>query len=214
MKRWTDEQLRDAVAQSRSISQTLRLLGLRPVGGNYDTIRRIVAELGLDTRHFVRRNRATATEAVLREAVASASTRTEAMSLLGWPSSSGSRRRLAEMVALYNVDTSHFRQAAWNKGMRFGSSGRPLSEHLVDGSTCKSSWLRLRLVEENILDPECAACGGRTWHGHPIPLELDHKNGDRRDNRLENLALLCPNCHALTPTYRGRNIGRYDGRLA
>ena len=47
-----------------------------------------------------------------------------------------------------------------------------------------------------------------------MPLELDHKNGDRRDNRLENLWLPCPNCHALTPTYRGRNIGRSNDQPA
>jgi len=46
------------------------------------------------------------------------------------------------------------------------------------------------------------------WLGQPIPLELEHANGDRTDNRLEKLSLLCPNCHALTPTYRGRNKRR------
>jgi len=214
MKTWTDEQLRDAVAQSRNVSQTLRLLGLRPVGANYDTIRRSVAELGIDTRHFVRRNRATASEAALREAVAAAANRTEAMELLRWPMTTASRRRLAEMIALYEVDVSHFRLTAWNKGMRLGSTGRPLTEYLVVGSTCKSSWLRQRLVEEGIFEPECATCGNATWQGRPIPLELEHKNGNRNDNRLENLELLCPNCHALTPTYRGRNIGGYSQETA
>ena len=48
----------------------------------------------------------------------------------------------------------------------------------------------------------------KTWMGEPIPLELEHINGNHLDNRLENLTILCPNCHALTPTYRGKNIKR------
>ena len=210
MKTWTDEQLRVAVAQSRNLSQVLRLLGLRPVGGNYDTVRRRIDELRLDTRHWVRRNRVTVSEAGLRAAIAVATSKIQAIELLGWPLTNGSRRRLSEMIRLYGVDVSHFQQGPWNKGMQVGRTGRPLDEYLVKGSSCKTSWLRIRLIAEGILDPECATCGGRTWQGRPMPLELDHKNGDRRDNRLVNLALLCPNCHALTPTYRGRNIGRYD----
>jgi hypothetical protein len=214
MKRWTDEQLREAVAQSRNVSQTLRLLGLRPVGGNYDTIRRRISALSIDTRHWVRRNRVTASEATLRAAVAVATTRAQAIVLLGWPPTTASRRRLAEMIALYSVDTSHFRQVAWNKGMHSGGTARPLQEYLVLGGTSTSSRLRRRLIEEGIFDPECATCGGRTWQGRPMPLELEHKKGNRYDNRIENLALLCPNCHALTPTYRGRNIGGYDAVTA
>jgi hypothetical protein len=101
MQTWNDEQLRAAVAESRNTSQVLRALGLRPEGGNYQTINLRVTELHLDTRHWVRGNRVTASEDA-----------------------------------------------------------------------------------------------------------LDHVNGDRSENRLGNLRLLCPNCHALTPTYRGRNIRR------
>ena len=50
-------------------------------------------------------------------------------------------------------------------------------------------------------------CHLASWNGRPIPLELDHVNGRRTDNRLDNLRILCPNCHAQTDTYRGRNIG-------
>ncbi|MEX2398487.1 MAG: HNH endonuclease [Candidatus Saccharimonadales bacterium] len=55
--------------------------------------------------------------------------------------------------------------------------------------------------------PKCELCG---WDKRSIdgrtPVELDHINGDRYDNRLENLRVLCPNCHSLQPTHRGRNM--------
>lgn len=58
-----------------------------------------------------------------------------------------------------------------------------------------------------ILDQEnrCDKCKNSEWFGHPLTLEIDHINGDHRDNRRENLVGLCPNCHSITPTWRGRN---------
>jgi len=83
---------------------------------------------------------------------------------------------------------------------------------LVQGSTYDVPLLKRRLVEEGLLAPRCASCGlGETWEGAPLVLHLDHINGDRTDNRLENLRFLCPNCHSQTETYCGRNIG---GRYA
>jgi 5-methylcytosine-specific restriction endonuclease McrA len=75
-----------------------------------------------------------------------------------------------------------------------------LEKILVRGSTYRgNSKLRVRLIEAGLLAPECAECGLTTWRGEPLPLHLDHINGDHTDNRLENLRILCPNCHAITP---------------
>jgi 5-methylcytosine-specific restriction endonuclease McrA len=62
-------------------------------------------------------------------------------------------------------------------------------------------------VSEGLKMRRCEMCLRDHWNGKPIPIELDHLNGRRDDNRLQNLRILCPNCHAQTPTYRGRNIG-------
>ncbi|MGC9992491.1 MAG: HNH endonuclease [Candidatus Cybelea sp.] len=63
----------------------------------------------------------------------------------------------------------------------------------------------MRLVRAGLLGSTCHSCGLKDWHGRPLSLHLDHINGVRNDNRLENLRMLCPNCHSQTPTYGGRN---------
>lgn len=69
----------------------------------------------------------------------------------------------------------------------------------------QSNKIRLRLLSEGIKEHRCESCGGTEWLGFPIPLELDHINGVNSDHQINNLRLLCPNCHAQTDTYRGRN---------
>ena len=72
----------------------------------------------------------------------------------------------------------------------------------------QSNKLRIRLLEEKVFEHKCQNCNNTEWLGELIPLELEHINGVSSDHRIENLQMLCPNCHALTPTYRGRNKGR------
>lgn len=55
---------------------------------------------------------------------------------------------------------------------------------------------------------KCQSCEGETWLDRPIPLELDHIDGNPENNSRENCRVICPNCHALTDTYKGRNAGR------
>jgi 5-methylcytosine-specific restriction endonuclease McrA len=75
------------------------------------------------------------------------------------------------------------------------------------GSLTRTSKLKMRLFAAGLKAKKCEVCNREKWNGGPIPLELDHINGRREDNRLENLRIVCPNCHAQTDTYRGRNIG-------
>ena len=65
--------------------------------------------------------------------------------------------------------------------------------------------MRKRLIIEGLKNHRCECCGLSEWLEEPIPLELDHIDGDHYNNMLENLKILCPNCHAKTPTYRGKN---------
>ena len=80
-------------------------------------------------------------------------------------------------------------------------------DDILDGKhpQYQSNKLRLRLLQEGIKEHKCEACGITEWLGNPAPLELDHIDGDRHNHKLDNLRLLCPNCHSQTDTYRGRN---------
>jgi len=90
------------------------------------------------------------------------------------------------------VNCDHWTGQGWNK-----------DDQLKDWNkyTKRGSFKKLLLKERGVI---CEGCGLSEWCGKPIPLELDHIDGDGTNNNKENLKLLCCNCHALTPTWRGR----------
>ena len=73
-------------------------------------------------------------------------------------------------------------------------------------SNPQTNKIRIKLFREGLKEKKCERCGLKEWQGFGIPLELHHKDGNKKNNDLSNLEILCPNCHALTDTYRGKNI--------
>lgn len=151
MKNYSKEQITEVIANSISIRQVIKKLGLIPAGGNYATVKRY--------------------------------------------------------IELYSIDTSHFKGQGHNKGKTFGPK-RPLDDYLSNKFPITSYRLKNRLLKEGVFDRKCYSCERTSWLDSPIPLELDHIDGHHLNNNLDNLTLLCPNCHALTSTYRGKNISK------
>jgi len=149
LRKYTEEQLTEAVRTSFSYRQVLQKLNVAAYGGNYTVLKKAINHFGLDT--------------------------------------------------------THFRGQGWNKGQTFGPK-RPIDDYLSNKHPLQSYKLKNRLIEEEIFQPVCSNCGLDTWLGEQIPLELDHIDGNNKNNNLSNLRVLCPNCHALTPTYRGKNM--------
>jgi len=147
------------------------------------------------------------TEQALKEAIRTSSSFAEALRKLGLVPRGGNYATLHRAIARLELNTSHMTGQASNRGKTFGPK-RPLSDYLSNRFAIQSYKLKQRLLSEGMMSHQCVKCMRTRWHEQPIPLELDHINGNNGDNRLGNLRLLCPNCHAQTPTYRGKNLAR------
>jgi hypothetical protein len=143
----------------------------------------------------------------LEEAVQSCFSYRQVLMKLGLREAGGNYAQIRQYIKEYNLDARHFTGKGWNKGLKFNPKPKiPLEKILVENSTYQSFKLKNRLFVEGLKEKRCEECGwAEVSSDGYLPLELDHINGNRMDNRLENLRVLCPNCHSLKPTHRGRN---------
>ena len=126
---------------------------------------------------------------------------------LGLICAGGNYYTIKNRIEELGLDTSHFTGKGWNIGERYRpiKQAKPIEEILVNNSTfINSNHLRERLLESGLKEARCECCGLTEWQGKPIRLEVHHINANHKDNRLENLQILCPNCHSLTDNYRGK----------
>lgn len=125
---------------------------------------------------------------------------------LGLKQSGGSHYHISNRIKEYGIDTSHFTGQGWSKGKKHNWNKKiPLDEILVENSTYARHNLKRRLLENETLKNICSICGIKEWNEIPLLMELDHINGISDDNRIENLRMLCPNCHSQTTTFSGKN---------
>jgi 5-methylcytosine-specific restriction endonuclease McrA len=145
------------------------------------------------------------------ELIKSSSTYKDVLVKLGLAiKSGGNYKTLKQRINKDNIDVHHIEQ---NKQKFKGILKKlPIDEILVKNSNYSTGKLKQRILNCGLIKNQCSKCGLKdSWQGEHITLQLDHINGDHNDNRLENLRIMCPNCHSQTKTFGGRNNKKYIG---
>ncbi|MFG2898579.1 HNH endonuclease signature motif containing protein [Streptomyces zaomyceticus] len=206
---YTRERLETAARSSRTLTEALERLGVDPKSPTRRYVRERMRRLGVDCSHFEREG-ARWTREVLAEAVAASTNMCEVLRRLGVEVVGGQHTHISRRIRSFGIDTSHFRAPSRRGVPRLPRTPEAVLVEQTGPQARRIPGDRLTwAMTKSGVRRQCAMCGNAAlWRGRPLPLEVDHIDGDWRDNRIENLRFLCPNCHSTTTGYRGRGKGR------
>jgi 5-methylcytosine-specific restriction endonuclease McrA len=213
-----DDVFKTMVAESDCISQIVRKCEMK-TGGVNKTLRKRIEELGLDTTHFKtsKRTKLSKVDAIDDETfkmlVKNNTTWSDLSQACGFMSNNGGRHVLVNRIEKLGLNINHFdcREIDNDKIFVVGSQYAGPRE------------IKKRLMRDFDRVYECAGCknqaftksdGVLLWNNKEIVLQLEHKNGNHTDNRLENLEFLCPSCHSQTSTFTARNSKKHKAGQA
>ena len=143
----------------------------------------------------------------------------EVLKKLKLKQSGSMQSRIKKEIKNLGLDISHFTGQAWCRGKNSYQDKRIKNKYsdeiiFIENSNVSNGVVKNRLMSNPNYVHRCELCTIKEWYDpfenkiKPVNLELDHINGNERDNRKENLRLICSNCHSFTPTYKGRNINK------
>ena len=139
------------------------------------------------------------------EAVMNSTSMRRTLQKLGVAPFGGNYATARKHLKQLNLDTSHWLGRGWARGKKLDYLIKPIEDYYSGTRGISTYKLKNRLLRDRILTHRCMKCNSIEWFDKPIPLELHHIDGNSKNNSLDNLQLLCPNCHTLTPNYRSKN---------
>lgn len=133
----------------------------------------------------------------------------EVLRKTGRKPSGGNHTYLKQTIEKFKINISHFTGKSWSNVYKFNADCHnkyKFDDIFIENSLATRKVARNYILKYNLIPYKCVGCGNKgEWQGKEMALELDHINGINNDHRLENLRWLCPNCHAITDTYAGKN---------
>lgn len=142
------------------------------------------------------------TKDLLEPIIKSSYSKAEVLKKLGLKIAGGNYALIFETVKELKIDTSHFKGQGWSKSKVLPIKV-PINDYFKRNTRYRHKVAKRYLIQSGV-PYRCAICGIKDWQQQSLTLEIDHTDGDRMNNEINNLRFICPNCHSQTPTFRNK----------